>query len=49
MRVLLVALLLMALSTAHGADGVPVTIVNYSDLPVYAHAVELDLDGMALT
>ena len=46
MRVLLVALLLMALSTAHGADGVPVTIVNYSDLPVYAHAVELDLDGI---
>ncbi|MCY3017574.1 MAG: hypothetical protein NTW87_00885 [Planctomycetota bacterium] len=46
MRVLLVALLLMVLSTAHGADGVPVTIVNYSDLPVNAHAVELDLDGI---
>lgn len=43
MRALLLSLLL-ASALACGAEGVPVSVANYSDLPVYAHAVELDLD-----
>jgi hypothetical protein len=44
---LALAALLAAGSAARAAESVPVTVVNYTDRPVYAHAVELDLETLA--
>lgn len=45
MKYLLIAASLATALLAFGEDQVPVTIVNYSKLPVYAAAVPLDLGG----